>query len=60
MEISLTAFGPSEFLTKIANEAKISEKSRRDAIDILIMAEKQKITEGKNPKALGSYMCIKQ
>ena len=54
MEISLSPFGPSEFLTKIANEAKISEKSRRDAIDILIMAEKEKITEGKNPKALAA------
>ena len=54
MEISLTPFNPSEFLTKIANEAKISEKSRRDAIDILIMAEKEKITEGKNPKALAA------
>lgn len=54
MEISLTPFNPSEFLTKIATEAKISERSRRDAMGILIMAEKQKITEGKNPKALAA------
>jgi len=54
MEISLTPYNPSEFLTKIANEAKISEKSRRVALDILIMAEKQKITGGKNPKALAA------
>ena len=54
MEISLVPFNPSEFLTKIANEAKISEKSRRDAIDILAIAEKAKITDGKNPKALAA------
>lgn len=54
MEISLTPFNPSEFLTKIANEAEISEKSRRDAIGILLMAKKEKITEGKNPKALAA------
>ena len=54
MEISLVPFNPSEFLTKIANEAKISEKSRRDAIDILVMADKAKITDGKNPKALAA------
>ena len=54
MEISLTPYNPAEFLTKIANEAKISEKSRRIALDILIMAEKEKITEGKNPKALAA------
>lgn len=54
MEISLNPYNPSEFLTKIANEAKISEKSKRIAIEILAMAEKQKITEGKNPKALAA------
>lgn len=54
MEISLIPYNPSEFLTKIANEAEISEKSRRVAMDILIMAEKERITEGKNPKALAA------
>jgi transcription initiation factor TFIIB len=54
MEISLVPFNPSEFLTKIANEAKISEKSRRFAIDILEIAKNAKITDGKNPKALAA------
>ena len=54
MEISLTPYTPIEFLTKIANEAEISEKSRRVAMNILLMAEKEKIIEGKNPKALAA------
>jgi transcription initiation factor TFIIB len=54
LDLSINPFSSREFLASIANEAKISEKSRRVAMDILIMAEKEKIIEGKNPKALAA------
>lgn len=47
-------FSPKEFVTKIAREAAISEKSQRHAIEILEIAENEKLLEGKNPKALAA------
>lgn len=52
--LSINPFSSKEFLTRIANEAKISEKSRRDALEIIYSIEKAGLVEGKNPKALAA------
>ncbi len=54
LDLSISPFSSREFLTKIANEAKISEKSRRDAVEIVYSIEKASMTQGKNPKALAA------
>ncbi|MGI0058600.1 MAG: transcription initiation factor IIB, partial [Nitrosotalea sp.] len=53
-DLSVVPFGSKEFLTRIANEAQISEKSQRHALEILCAAEDAGLTLGKNPKALAA------
>ncbi|HJW19557.1 MAG TPA: TFIIB-type zinc ribbon-containing protein [Candidatus Nitrosotalea sp.] len=53
-DLSVVPFCSKEFLTRIANEAQISEKSQRTALDILCTAEETGLTQGKNPKALAA------
>lgn len=53
-EISLDPCNPSEFVTKIANEAKISEKTQRDALKTLSQLCEKGISAGKNPMALAA------
>lgn len=54
LDLSINPFSSREFLASIANEAKISEKSRRDALEIIYSIEKAGLSHGKNPKALAS------
>ncbi|MGI0017983.1 MAG: transcription initiation factor IIB [Nitrosotalea sp.] len=54
LDLSINPFSSREFLASIANEAKISEKSRRDALEIIYSIEKAGLSQGKNPKALAS------
>ncbi len=54
LEISLEPCNPSEFVTKIAHEAKISEKAQRDALKILTNLAEQGTSAGKNPMALAA------
>lgn len=54
LDMGATNFGPKEFVSKIANDASISEKSQRHAIEILEIAENEKLLEGKNPKAVAA------
>ncbi|MGI0065623.1 MAG: transcription initiation factor IIB [Nitrosotalea sp.] len=54
LELQISPFNSKEFLTRIANEAKISEKSRRNALEILDTIEKAGRVHGKNPKALAA------
>ena len=54
MNLSSIPFSPKEFVTKIAKEATISEKSQRFAIETLEIAESEELLEGKNPKALAA------
>ena len=54
LEISLEPCNPSEFITKIAHEAKISEKAQRDALKILSQLADQGTSAGKNPMALAA------
>ncbi|MGI0062534.1 MAG: transcription initiation factor IIB, partial [Nitrosotalea sp.] len=54
LELQISPFNSKEFLTRIANETKISEKSRRNALEILDAIEKVGMIHGKNPKALAA------
>ena len=54
LNLSINPFNSKEFLTRIANEAQISEKSRRHALEILCATEEAGLTHGKNPKALAA------
>ncbi len=54
LDLQISPFNSKEFLTRIANETKISEKSRRNALEILDTIEKVGMGHGKNPKALAA------
>jgi transcription initiation factor TFIIB len=54
MDLSLEPFGSAEFLAKIANEAQVSAKSQRSALEILSTLEKEGLTRGRNPKAMAA------
>ena len=62
LEISHDPCSPSEFVTKIAHEANISEKTQRDALRNLTSLYENGTSSGKNPLALAAatlYMsCI--
>lgn len=54
LEVSIDPCNPSEFVTKIAHEAKISEKVQRDALKMLLRLCQQGTSAGKNPMALAA------
>ena len=54
LELRQPSFDSSEFVTRIANEAGISEKTRRDALEILSMVKQKEISAGKNPMGLAA------
>lgn len=54
LNLPVRPFNSAEFLAAIATEAKISEKSRRNALEILCAAERVGLADGKNPKALSA------
>jgi len=54
LNLPINPFNSKEFLTRIASEAQISEKSRRYALEILCATEDAGLTHGKNPKALAA------
>jgi len=54
LEISIDPCNPSEFVTKIAHEANISEKTQRDALKMLLQLSENGTSAGKNPMALAA------
>src|SRR5574337_1884153 len=46
LDLSISPFSSREFLAGIANEATISEKSRRDALEIIHSIEKVGLSHG--------------
>ncbi len=54
LEMSLDPSNPAEFVTKIAHEANISEKTQRDALKIILQLSEKGTTAGKNPMALAA------
>ena len=51
LDLSLNQYDISSFISKISNNMNISEKTKRDAFDILHICEQEQITSGKHPVA---------
>ncbi len=54
LDLNLKPYDPSEFITRISSEVGISEKTRRDALNILSKAVEKEISVGKNPVGLAA------
>jgi transcription initiation factor TFIIB len=51
LELNLNQYDTTSFISKIANNMNLKEKTKRDAFDILKRCEKEEITAGKHPVA---------
>jgi len=54
LDLNLKPYDPSEFITRISSQVGISEKTRRDALNILSKAAEKEISVGKNPVSLAA------
>ncbi|MCH9658521.1 transcription factor TFIIB [archaeon] len=54
LEIYPDSYNPAEFVTRISNECNVSEKTKRQALDVLFKSEKLGITTSKNPMAMAA------
>jgi transcription initiation factor TFIIB len=54
LDLKLKPYDPSEFITRISSEVGISEKTRRDALNMLSKAAEKEISVGKNPVGLAA------
>ena len=52
LDLRLDPFDPVEFVTKVCSIIKVSEITRRHALDLLLRAEDQGFSTGKNPMSL--------
>ncbi len=61
LNLTLETYNPVSFITRITTEVGGSEKTKRDAVKLLIKAEELMITSGKNPMAMAAtvvYLAI--
>ncbi len=54
LDLHVESFNPLEFVSKIGTSVGLSEKAKRDALDILHRAHEKGITDGKNPLSLAA------
>lgn len=54
LELKVRPFDSSEFITRISSEVGISQKTQRDALNIISQATEKEISAGKNPMALAA------
>lgn len=54
LDLTVGSFNPLEFVSKIGTAVGLSEKSKRDAMEILQKANEKGITDGKNPVSLAA------
>jgi transcription initiation factor TFIIB len=52
LDLKFEPYDPVEFVTKISTIMGVSEKTRRDALNMILQAEEKKICAGKHPLAL--------
>jgi transcription initiation factor TFIIB len=52
LDLRLQPYDPIEFVTRICSIIEVSEKTRRDAINIISKAKEKEIDYGKNPMSL--------
>ena len=54
LDLKVQPYTSSEFLTKISTEVGISEKTRRDALELLSKIQQRELSAGKNPVGLAA------
>jgi transcription initiation factor TFIIB len=54
LELQIDSYNSSEFVSRIGTGVGLSEKAKRDALNILIKAKEKGITAGKNPISLAA------
>ena len=54
LELQPESYDSSEFVTRISTRVGISEKTKREALEILQKAKEKGITDGKNPISLAA------
>jgi transcription initiation factor TFIIB len=54
LELQVESFNPSEFVSRIGTAVGLSEKAKRDSLDILYKSKEKGITSGKNPVSLAA------
>lgn len=54
LELHVESFNPLDFVSKIGTAVGLSEKAKRDALDMLDRAHTKGITDGKNPLSLAA------
>ncbi len=54
LELHVDSLNPSEFVSKIGTSVGLSEKAKRDALDIIEKAKQKGIVDGKNPVSLAA------
>lgn len=52
--LQVVSYNPSDFVSKIGTAVNLSEKAKRDALEILYKAKEKGITSGKNPVSLAA------
>ena len=62
LKITLNTYEPIDFITRLSTCVGVQEKTRLDAIDLLIKARKMELTSGKNPIGMASaalyFSCV--
>ena len=54
LELHVDSYNSGDFVSKIGTAVGLSEKAKRDALDILFKAKEKNITDGKNPISLAA------
>jgi transcription initiation factor TFIIB len=54
MDMKMPVVNPARCVTKIASKAKVSEKTQRRALQILLKAEEARVSAGKDPMGLSA------
>ena len=54
MDMKMPVVNPAKCITKIASRAKVSERTQRRALQILVKAEEARISAGKDPMGLSA------
>jgi transcription initiation factor TFIIB len=52
--LQIESYSPSDFVSKIGTAVGLSEKAKRDALDILYKSKEKGLTSGKNPVSLAA------
>ena len=54
LDLTLESYNPISFISRIATNLNVSEKTKRDSIEVLARADAMMVTAGKNPVALAA------